>query len=124
MDDTPPIGNASSRFGNPAFRTFYDNAAELIVSQLNGGLLRSFGDAVPEVARYLQESFGDRKRIDYGTGHETNFVAFLFCLDSLNVISDNDTELVLVVFPRYIHVMRKLQNRCVGTCAMVFDFFA
>lgn len=34
-------------------------------------------EVIPEVGRYLQESFGNRERIDYGTGHEANFVAFL-----------------------------------------------
>ncbi len=36
------------------------------------------GDYASEVARYLSASFGDRQRIDYGTGHELNFICFLF----------------------------------------------
>ncbi|GLB41145.1 putative PPIases accelerate the folding of proteins [Lyophyllum shimeji] len=28
--DTPPVENAASRFGNPAFRTFYDKVSETI----------------------------------------------------------------------------------------------
>ena len=27
--DTPPVDNAASRFGNPAFRTFYDRVVEV-----------------------------------------------------------------------------------------------
>jgi serine/threonine-protein phosphatase 2A activator len=34
-------------------------------------------DSIPEVSAYLVESFGNRRRIDYGTGHEANFIAFL-----------------------------------------------
>ncbi len=37
-------------------------------------------DAVTEVAPYLLHSFGNAVRLDYGTGHETTFVAFLYCL--------------------------------------------
>jgi len=28
-NDTPPVENSASRFGNPAFRTFYDAVAEV-----------------------------------------------------------------------------------------------
>ena len=27
--DTPPVENSASRFGNPAFRTFYDHVSEV-----------------------------------------------------------------------------------------------
>jgi serine/threonine-protein phosphatase 2A activator len=27
--ETPPVNNAASRFGNPAFRTFYDKVHEV-----------------------------------------------------------------------------------------------
>lgn len=33
--------------------------------------------AIEEVSRYFIESFGNRRRIDYGTGHEANFIAWL-----------------------------------------------
>lgn len=33
--------------------------------------------AIKEVGKYFYESFGNDKRIDYGTGHEANFMAWL-----------------------------------------------
>ena len=32
---------------------------------------------VRELEAYLTDSFGNATRIDYGTGHETNFVIFI-----------------------------------------------
>lgn len=29
VKDTPPVDNGKSRFGNPAFKTFYDRIAEV-----------------------------------------------------------------------------------------------
>jgi serine/threonine-protein phosphatase 2A activator len=34
-------------------------------------------EAIQEISVYFCHSFGDRQRIDYGTGHEANFAAFL-----------------------------------------------
>ncbi|TPX33224.1 hypothetical protein SmJEL517_g03806 [Synchytrium microbalum] len=66
--------------------------------------------AIPEVASYLIHSFGDRKRIDYGTGHELSFIAFLYCLEKLGFVGPADhPALVLSVFWRYVNVMRSLQ---------------
>jgi serine/threonine-protein phosphatase 2A activator len=78
VNDTPADETMGSRFGNPSFRLFYDKLSVWIPSYLNQIGLPSA--AIPEVAKYLEKSFGDRKRIDYGTGHEVNFVAFLYVL--------------------------------------------
>ena len=55
-----------------------------------------FENAIPEIKTYLVDSFGSYERIDYGTGHELNFVVFLLCL-------------VNKVFQRYLELMRKVQ---------------
>ncbi|KAJ2754605.1 Serine/threonine-protein phosphatase 2A activator 2, partial [Coemansia nantahalensis] len=101
--DIKPL-DTQSRFGNPAFRDFYDRCEAMLPTWL--------ADIVPaehreEVARYAQESFGNRRRIDYGTGHELNFLAFLFCLRKLGVVAAEDSRaLVIHVFFGYIEVMR------------------
>ena len=42
-------------------------------------VVRRKEDVAVELASYFVESFGNGTRIDYGTGHETCFVAMLFC---------------------------------------------
>ena len=39
--------------------------------------------ALPEIVLYFQQSFGNETRLDYGTGHETTFVAYLYCLAAI-----------------------------------------
>ena len=56
-------------------------------------------------------SFGDPSRIDYGTGHELNFVALLYCLYSLDFfVKDDFSSLVNFVFKEYVKLVRKLQR--------------
>ncbi|KAJ1733489.1 Serine/threonine-protein phosphatase 2A activator 2 [Coemansia biformis] len=104
--DIKPL-ETQSRFGNPAFRDFYDRCAEMLPTWL--------ADMVPaehieEVACYALESFGNRRRIDYGTGHELNFLAFLLCLRKLGLVAPEDACAVVIhVFFRYIGIMRGLQ---------------
>ncbi len=40
---------------------------------------------VYQLSAYLNSSFGDAQRIDYGTGHELNFLCLLCCLSQLGV---------------------------------------
>ena len=57
------------------------------------------------------DAFGNPFRIDYGTGHETNFAIFGLCLFKLRLLDENDLScFVLRSFTLYIEVMRKLQN--------------
>ena len=66
-----------------------------------------------ELSTYLNESFGNDTRIDYGTGHEMNFVIFLHCLFKIEFLSrETDLESVgLCVFHRYMQLARALQKR-------------
>jgi serine/threonine-protein phosphatase 2A activator len=58
-------------------------------------------DAAVELLPYWIDSFGNPTRIDYGTGHETTFVAFLYCLAALGLVVEGDQQgLVCVVFNR------------------------
>ncbi|KGL83665.1 Serine/threonine-protein phosphatase 2A activator, partial [Tinamus guttatus] len=110
IDETPPV-DQPSRFGNKAFRTWYsklDQEAEKLVATV---IPKHLADAAPEVALYLKESVGNSTRIDYGTGHEAAFAAFLCCLCKIGVLRvDDQMAIVFKVFNRYLEVMRKLQK--------------
>ncbi|CAI5794049.1 serine/threonine-protein phosphatase 2A activator isoform X1 [Podarcis raffonei] len=110
IDETPPV-DQPSRFGNKAFRTWYtklDQGAENLVATV---VPSELSDAISEVAVYLKESVGNSTRIDYGTGHEAAFAAFLCCLCKIGVLRvDDQLAIVFKVFNRYLEVMRKLQK--------------
>ena len=104
----PPQDVGLSRFGNPSFRLWYDKIGSNLESLLKDLVPAEY---IAEVGTYLNCSFGDRTRIDYGTGHEANFMCFLLCLYKLEVLAtSDDTAVVIKVFWRYIALMRKLQG--------------
>ncbi|KAF9580446.1 Serine/threonine-protein phosphatase 2A activator 2, partial [Lunasporangiospora selenospora] len=104
----PPETGHESRFGNPAFRKFYDQVALSAPGWMESMLLPK--DAIPEVSKYFVECWGNRKRIDYGTGHEASFLAWLYCFHKLELIKPEDYKAVVIrVFFKYIDVMRGLQ---------------
>ncbi|KAE9405622.1 Phosphotyrosyl phosphatase activator [Gymnopus androsaceus JB14] len=106
----PPVENSASRFGNPAFRTFYDRVAESS-SSLHAEIPSLPSEAIPEISVYFNEAWGNRSRIDYGSGMELNFLCWLICLTRLGVLQESDYKaLVIRVFWRYIQVMRVLQS--------------
>jgi serine/threonine-protein phosphatase 2A activator len=79
-------GSAPLRFGHVAFRDWFD-ATKLKCKEFIYAQLASEHDEQlkEELLTYLSESFGNRMRIDYGTGHELSFLLFtmgLSCLDS------------------------------------------
>ncbi|KAI8905027.1 Phosphotyrosyl phosphatase activator [Gorgonomyces haynaldii] len=107
VDEIKPI-EQPTRFGNPSFQVWYDAVEERI-----GQFLGFIGpEHRQEIGLYLLHSFGNRKRIDYGTGHELNFVVFLWCLYKIQYFqSEDDEDVVLGLFLGYIHLMRHLQTQ-------------
>lgn len=56
------------------------------------------------------ESFGSNERLDYGTGHELNFVVFLFCLFKMGILLAEDLKAAVnCVFNKYMELMRLIQ---------------
>lgn len=112
IDENPVlIDQNSSRFGKVEFKQFYDQITTetpLLIKDLSLNLV---SDAISELATYLNESWGNRLRIDYGSGHELNFILFLLCLHKLKIISDSDyANIILQGFTKYMTIMRKLQK--------------
>ncbi|KAK4463094.1 hypothetical protein QBC42DRAFT_266341 [Cladorrhinum samala] len=109
---SPPSDQGGSRFGNKTFRVFLDKIKSSSPQWHSSASPFSSvpGDAVPEVQTYLLSSFGNRSRIDYGSGHELNFFMYLLCLYQLRVLQPSDfPALVLRVFTKYLSVMRLVQ---------------
>ncbi|XP_059656499.1 uncharacterized protein LOC132303299 isoform X2 [Cornus florida] len=109
VDDIPPLPQ-SSRYGNLAYRTWHNHMVENAESFMLRFLPDDLRSATVELIPYFADSFGNSSRIDYGTGHETNFAAWLYCLTRLGVILEEDYQAVVSrVFVRYLDLMRKLQ---------------
>lgn len=99
VDDFPP-DPGPRRFGNVSFRRW----SEAVESRLSG-LLEDYlpadvltfpadtsvgVSAQEELSSYFLGSFGSSQRLDYGTGHELSFLAFLGCLWMLGGFSRKD----------------------------------
>ena len=104
----PPL-ETGSRFGNPAFRAYI---ADITAHSPEWHQRLSFAsEALGEVSCYLENAFGSPSRIDYGSGHELNFLLWVLCLNRLSLLSEsNFPALALVVFPRYLKLMRSVQS--------------
>ncbi|XP_043204844.1 serine/threonine-protein phosphatase 2A activator-like [Amphibalanus amphitrite] len=111
VDEIAPV-EQPQRFGNKAFRTFYQRLEERAEPLLRDALPPKLHRAVPEMAVYLTESVGNATRIDYGTGHELAFVMLLCCLFKVGALAEDDmADAGLVVFPRYLRLAQQLQQR-------------
>lgn len=109
VDEIPPI-DQPQRYGNKAFRDFYKRLKDNAEDELRSVLDEKYHKAVPEISVYLIEGIGNDTRIDYGTGHELCFVAFLCCLFKVGVLTQDDIVAVAFnVFEKYLKLVRKLQ---------------
>jgi len=110
-DTHPPRVDADRRFGNPAFREWHDAMVARAAQTTESILPTSMAAHAGELAAYWQGSFGDRTRIDYGTGHELSFVALLYCLGKLGVLTTSESaDIGLVAFDAYLQLTRHLQT--------------
>ncbi|ANB11059.1 peptidylprolyl isomerase RRD1 [Sugiyamaella lignohabitans] len=121
----PVIG--PRRFGNIAFRQWHtvleNRSGQLLTEKLAEPLAFStIGDEMSdkvsaenspltELIPYFQGSFGSKQRLDFGTGHELSFLAFIGGLILLGVIDQPSGEDILLVFETYFEVIRKLVLR-------------
>jgi serine/threonine-protein phosphatase 2A activator len=89
IEEAPP-DTGPRRFGNVSFRKWYDIVKERMSDLLTEFLPREIfefdntaadgpGPRV-ELEAYFVGSFGSSQRLDYGTGHELSFIAFLGCI--------------------------------------------
>ncbi|TGJ88204.1 hypothetical protein E0Z10_g600 [Xylaria hypoxylon] len=123
IDEAPPH-QGPRRFGNISFRKWYEllqaQATVLLEEHLPESVLRySSGGGEGskpqvELKAYLLGAFGSAQRLDYGTGHELSFLAFLGCLWKLGTFSDGnpngdiERNIVLGIFEPYLRVVRRL----------------
>ena len=120
LDEVPP-DPGPRRFGNASFRKWSQlvkkRAPQLLEKHLPASVL-SFNsssevNAKDELEVYLLGSFGSPQRLDYGTGHELSFIAFLGCIWKLggfrtDVSGDEERGIVLGVFEPYLSLIRRL----------------
>ncbi|GIQ85064.1 phosphotyrosyl phosphatase activator, PTPA [Kipferlia bialata] len=110
IEEVPPI-KKRMRFGNLAFRdlcTVCDGKAIPLHEEM---LPEHDHPAIVELCFYLVNSLGDRNRIDYGTGHELNFLVWLIGLYRIGFLVKSDlAHIGLTVYWRYLHLVQKVQE--------------
>ena len=101
--DEIPLDTGPRRFGNVSFRLWHETVekhiTQLLINYLPAIVL-SFPhgperSAIDELRAYFMGSFGSPQRLDYGTGHELSFLAFLGCiwkLGGFDITSSGDEE--------------------------------
>lgn len=114
IDDVPP-DPGPRRFGNASFRKWSETVASqapaLLQLYLPSDLLARHSatnvTARTELESYLLGGFGSPQRLDYGTGHELSFLAFLGCIWKLGgfkstTTGEEERGIVLGVIEPYV----------------------
>jgi serine/threonine-protein phosphatase 2A activator len=89
IEEAPP-DTGPRRFGNVSFRKWYEilesRVRDLLSEHLPDRVLNVRVDTtsnvsvLDELTPYLLGGFGSSQRLDYGTGHELSFLAFIACI--------------------------------------------
>ncbi|KAI5189451.1 serine/threonine-protein phosphatase 2A activator [Nematocida minor] len=100
-----PLEEGNQRYGNKGFINFVERLSiegERIMKESFPGITDK---DLSILQNYLDESFGNRSRIDYGTGHELNFFCFLIILMMRKLLAE---DAVLLVLEHYFSIVRLL----------------
>lgn len=132
IDEAPP-DPGPRRFGNASFRKWYgllEGRAEALLRELLDEAVLEFPvtkekdddgqflGPLDELKVYFLGGFGSPQRLDYGTGHELSFLAFLGCLWKLGAFRDGteggdiERSLILGVFEPYVGKLEKSASNC------------
>jgi serine/threonine-protein phosphatase 2A activator len=110
LQQYPPL-DTGSRFGNPVFRSLHQAIARDVERIHNEVLGVGNEGAAQEISVYFINCFGSEERLDYGSGHELNFMMWLLCLYQMKQVEREDfPALVMHTFVRYLSLMRKIQS--------------
>lgn len=114
IEEAPP-DPGPRRFGNVSFRKWFEiveNQSSVLLERhlpLDTLTVNGASDltAHVELSSYLLGSFGSSQRLDYGTGHELSFLAFLGCIWKLGGFKDTrsgneERAIVLGVIEPYV----------------------
>lgn len=109
IDETPPK-EGPRRFGNLNCRVWHDKVSEEIDDLLRNNLSCKDDGYIVEARYYLSASFGSKMRLDYGTGHELSFVAFIGALIQIGilVLDEITGQDLLQIFAKYYDITKKL----------------
>ncbi|EGC28373.1 hypothetical protein DICPUDRAFT_90956 [Dictyostelium purpureum] len=112
--ETPYFKSQPMRYGNKAYRTWYQKMTENIERvhlEMFGEESEKYKESIQELSPYLMDAMGNQTRLDYGTGHELHFVVWTFCLRRIGYLkSEDEIDIALKVFPCYLELVRKLQR--------------
>ncbi|CCF57866.1 hypothetical protein KAFR_0D02190 [Kazachstania africana CBS 2517] len=111
IDETPPLIEPR-RFGNLSCRTWHDKINSYLPGELKT-IIDNFStieneNMFNELNYYLLNSFGSKTRLDYGTGHELSFLAFISCIDMIRMLQDMTADDFLLIWQSYYNLTRKL----------------
>lgn len=110
VSETPPAAmEKSRRYGNIAFRTLVERVLKVVPDlMIAAGLPPELG------LLYLVPSLGNPTRLDYGTGHELSFIAFLAGVEMVlartaEPRADEYMAMGLAIFDQYLRLVRRVQ---------------
>ncbi|BGP25960.1 phosphotyrosyl phosphatase activator [Rhodotorula toruloides] len=102
-------GNGVEQESNLDFQRWVDRAAET-ANLVHADLVDSaHSAALPELIFQFRSSFGSPERLDYGTGHELSFLAYLLILRLSGVLTaEDEATIAKVIFPVYFDLMKQV----------------